>query len=328
MIQRRARADFEAAVDAFISYSHRDAAALDRLHVHLAVLRRDGLIDAWFDRDILAGDNLDQEIAERLEASGLFLLLVTPDFLNSDYCVEKEMARAMARQAAGEARVIAIIAEPCDWQSTNLRNIKVVPQDGRAVSEWTNPNSAYLNVVQEIRRAIESDQRPTELIPRGAEPPISPDAQRRYRAKRDFDDIDRSEFRQTAFNQMRDYFRSAVNELDSLDNFRARYSELSATSFGCTIVNRARDRGTAHLTVHTRKGGRSGFGDVYWLFEENAPDDGAHGWLSIEHDEFELYLQSNAFRMGRGDDRSRMTPMQAAQMLWENLLEKAGISYD
>ncbi len=315
-------------MDAFISYSHRDAAALDRLHVHLAVLRREGLIDSWFDRDILAGDNLDQEIAERLETSGLFLLLVTPDFLNSDYCVENEMARAMARQAAGEARVIAIIVEPCDWQSTNLRSIKVVPQDGRAVSEWTNPNSAYLNVVQEIRRAIEADQRQAEPTRRGAAPVASADFQRRYRAKRDFDDIDRGEFRQAAFDQMRDYFQSAVAELDSLDDFRARFRELSSTSFGCTIVNRARDRGTAHLTVHTRRGGRSGFGDVFWSFEENASEDGAHGWLSIGHDEFELYLQSSAFHMGRGEDRSRMTPLQAAQLLWEDLLEKAGISYD
>jgi hypothetical protein len=162
MVRVTIEPSLEAAVDAFISYSHRDAAALERMHVHLAVLRREGLIDTWFDRDILAGDNLDNEIVERLESSGLFLLLVTPDFLNSDYCVEKEMARAMARQAAGEARVIAIIVEPCDWQSTILRSIKVVPQDGRAISEWTNPNSAYLNIVQEIRRAIESDHRQVE----------------------------------------------------------------------------------------------------------------------------------------------------------------------
>lgn len=312
-------------MDAFISYSHRDAAALERLHVHLAVLRRDGLIDAWFDRDILAGGNVDSEIAERLETSGLFLLLVTPDFLNSEYCVEKEMARAMARQACGEARVIAIIVEPCDWQSTILRSIKVVPQDGRSVSEWTNSNSAYLNVVQEIRRAIESDQRQIELPARAAAPA---EPQRRYRAKRDFDDIDRSEFREASFTQIRDYFQKALSELDSLDDFRARFRDLSETSFGCTIVNRARDRGTAHLTLHMGQGGRSGFGDLHWSFEENARDNGAHGWLLIGQDEFDLYLQSNSFHVGRAEDRSRMTPLQAAQMLWEDLLERAGISYD
>lgn len=315
-------------MDAFISYSHRDTAALERMHVHLAVLRREGLIDTWFDRDILAGGNLDSEIVERLESSGLFLLLVTPDFLNSDYCVEKEMARAMARQAAGEARVIAIIVEPCDWQSTILRSIKVVPQDGRAISEWTNPNSAYLNVVQEIRRAIESDQRQVEPVARAPTPAAAAELQRRYRAKRDFDDIDRSEFREASFAQIRDYFQKAVSELDSLDDFRARFRDLSETSFGCTIVNRARDRGTAHLTMHVGRGGRSGFGDLHWSFEENAPEKGAHGWLSIGHDEFDLYLESSGFHMRSREERSRMTPLQAAQMLWGDLLEKAGISYD
>jgi hypothetical protein len=328
MIRLKFKRIDEGPVDAFISYSHRDAAALDRLHVHLAVLRREGLIEMWFDRDILAGDNVDGEIADRLETSGLFLLLVTPDFLNSDYCVEKEMARAMERQAIGDARVIAIIVEPCDWQSTILRSIKVVPQDGRAVSEWTNSNSAYLNVVQEIRRAIEADQRQAQPTRGGSAPGPAADPQRRYRAKRDFDDIDRSEFRESGFDQMRDYFRSAVAELDSLDDFRARFSELSPTSFGCTIVNRARDRGTAHLTVHMGRGGRSGLGDVYWSFTENAPEGGAQGWLSIGHDEFELHFKSSGFHMGRSEHRSRMTPIEAAQMLWDDLLENAGISYD
>ena len=69
---------------AFISYSHKDEAALRRLHTHLAVLRREGRIDEWFDREILAGGEIDAEIAERLEFSGLFLLLVSPDFLASD----------------------------------------------------------------------------------------------------------------------------------------------------------------------------------------------------------------------------------------------------
>jgi hypothetical protein len=232
------------------------------------------------------------------------------------------------RQAAGEARVIAIIVEPCDWQSTILRSIKVLPQDGRAISEWTNPNSAYLNVVQEIRRAIESEQRQVEPTAQPPTPAAATELQRRYRAKRDFDDIDRSEFREASFDQIRTYFQKAVSELDSLDDFRARFRNLSETSFGCTIVNRARDRGTAHLTMHVGGGGRSGFGDLHWSFEENAPEKGAHGWLSIGHDEFDLYLESNGFHMRGGQERSRMSPLQAAQMLWEDLLEKAGISYD
>ena len=64
----------------FISYSHKDESTLERLHTHLAVLRRDGRIDEWFDREILAGGEIDAEIAERLDSSRLFLLLVSRIF--------------------------------------------------------------------------------------------------------------------------------------------------------------------------------------------------------------------------------------------------------
>ena len=315
-------------MDAFISYSHRDAEALDRLHVHLANLRREGLIEAWYDRDILAGDNLDREIEKRLEASGLFLLLVTPDFLNSDYCVEREMARALERQANGEARVIAIITQPCEWKSTKLRALKVVPNDGRAISEWTNPNSAYLDVVQEIRRAIESDvvSSVTDQIADAPHTPLG--VQRRYRAKRDFDDIDKGEFREAAFAAIRDYFRAAAAELDSLDDFRGRFRELSATSFGCTIVNRARDRGTAHTIVRMRSGSRFAFGDISYSYGEDAAENTANGSFSIGNDEFELFLKGSSFSFGGERDNERLSPQLVAEKLWEDLLQRAGIAYE
>ena len=135
---------------AFISYSHKDDVALERLHTHMAVLRREGRLDAWFDREILAGGDLDAEIVEQLESCGLFLLLVSPDFLASDYCVDREMERALERHHAGEAQVVPIIVEPCDWKSTPLRKLKALPRDGKPISEWMNENNAYIDVVKEF----------------------------------------------------------------------------------------------------------------------------------------------------------------------------------
>lgn len=317
-------------MDAFISYSHHDSSALERLHVHLAVLRRDGLIREWFDRDILAGEDLDGRIADKLESSSLFLLIITPDFLNSDYCVEREMARALERQKAGEARVIGIIVEPCDWQSTPLRAIKVLPSDGKPVAEWTNANSAWLNVVQEIRRAIlEDHQVGSAAQARDAtflsvSRPLATAS--RYRAKRDFDDIDRSEFRERAFEEIEEYFKQASSELDSLDDFRARVVDISPTAFGCTIVNRALNRGTAHLTVHRQTSSGSGMGDIYWSFEENAASNSANGWLSIENDEFELFLKAQSFSFG-WDERRKMSWREAASSMWNDMLQRAGIAH-
>ncbi|HET6630751.1 MAG TPA: toll/interleukin-1 receptor domain-containing protein [Woeseiaceae bacterium] len=143
---------------AFISYSHHDESALDRLHTHLAMLRREGRIVDWFDREILAGGVLDKEITKQLETCYLFLPLVSPEFLASNYCYETEMARALERHDAGEVRVVPIIIEPCDWTASPLRKLKALPKDGKPVAEWTNQNTAFLDVVTELRRIVSEDQ--------------------------------------------------------------------------------------------------------------------------------------------------------------------------
>jgi hypothetical protein len=309
---------------AFISYSHRDDAALDRLHTHLATLRRDGDIDTWFDREILAGDELDAEIAEQLETCELFLLLVSPDFLASDYCIEREMQRALERHDAGDARVVPIIVEPCDWTSSPLRRLKALPRDGKPVSEWTNENNAYVDVVRELRRIIQADASPQPVA--DISTPATAELQkgaRRYRIKRDFDQIDRSEFRERAFTTIREYFERAIAEINQVPDIRGRFRSLSQTSFTCTIVNKALLHGTAHVTIHSR--GESGLGDIYYSFEENASPNTANGTFHIEADEYELFLSG---MMGFNADRERLSPEAAAEHLWTEFLQNAGVTHD
>ncbi|MDE0712558.1 MAG: toll/interleukin-1 receptor domain-containing protein [Rhodospirillales bacterium] len=310
----------------FISYSHKDEAALDRLHTHLAVLRRDRRIDEWFDREILAGGAIDAEIAERLEASRLFLLLVSPDFLASDYCVEREMDRALERHRSGHARVVPIILEPCDWPSTPLRDLKALPRDGKPVSEWTNENHAFVDVVRELRRILDAEGAPSSTERGEATIPAAPvqPGVRRYRVKRDFDEIDRSDFREAAFGAIRGYFERAVAEIDAIEDLRGRIKLLSPASFTCTIVNRAREHGTAHITVHGRSG-NTALGDISYSFAESAPPNTANGMFTVNADEYELYLSS---AMGFGGDQERLTPEAAAERLWEDFLERAGVTSD
>ena len=310
----------------FVCYSHKDEAVLKRLRTHLAMLRRDGRIDEWFDREILAGGEIDAEIAERLESSELFLLLVSPDFLASDYCVEREMERALERHRSGDARVVPIIVEPCDWTSTPLRDLKALPQNGKPISEWTNENNAFLDIVQELRRVLDAEGVPRAFEQGEAAVQTEPvqTGVRRYRVKRDFDQIDRSDFREAAFGVMRDYFERAVSEIDAIEDLRGRFTSLSATSFTCTIVNRAREHGTAHITVHGRRE-NVGFGDISFSFAENAPSNTANGMFTVEADEYELYLSS---MMGFGGQQERLTPEAAAEQLWENFLEQAGVTSD
>ena len=142
----------------FISYAHRDEDLKDELEMHLATLKRQGKIKAWQDRDIEAGAEWDQEIKANLEAAKIILLLITPRFLASDYCFDLEMQRAVERHDAGTARVIPIILKPCDWQGTPFSKLQGLPKDCKPVTKWDDRDEAFLNVVQGIRKAVESLQ--------------------------------------------------------------------------------------------------------------------------------------------------------------------------
>ncbi|AMS39461.1 TIR protein [Aminobacter aminovorans] len=310
----------------FISYSHRDSVALDRLHVHLAALRREGRIEAWFDREILAGDVLDIEISRELESASLFLLLVSPDFIASDYCVEREMQRALERHEAGEARVVPIIVEPCDWASmTPLRRLKALPRDGVPISEWANANTAYLNIVQELRRIVDTERGANVSNGNVPAKATASSNSMRYRVQRDFDEIDRSDFRDSAFATMKDYFRRAAAEIDAIDGLRGRFVDRGESVFSCTVINSARNRGTAHVTVHRRSSSYV-LGDIYFSFNENASENTANGGFNIASDEYEQFLEVTMSMFGR--EAKRLSPEQAAEYLWNQFIEQAGIVHD
>ncbi len=310
---------------AFLSYSHKDEWALERLHAHLAVLRREGKITEWFDRRILAGGEVDEQISAQLEQCDLFLPLVSADFLASNYCYEREMERAIERHEAGATQIVPVIVEPCDWKSSPLKRFKALPRDGKPITEWTNQNNAFLDIVTELRRLVPDG--PTETAPTASTPTNdarSPE-ERKYRLKRDFDEIDRSDFRRAAFETIRDYFQASIAEINGIDGIKARFEAIGSQGFTCTVVNRALERGIAHITVHTRTS-EIGFGDISYSFKENAPVNTANGWFDIASDEYDLFLRANAF--ARSDTDEKQSPQSAAAVLWNEFLQQAGISYD
>src|SRR5436853_5763108 len=103
-------------VNIFFCYAHEDEALLNKLKAHLRPLQRQGLIDVWHDRDISAGTEWERKIDEHINSAQIILLLVSPNFMDSDYCYGKEMKRAIERHERGEARVIPIILEHVYWQ--------------------------------------------------------------------------------------------------------------------------------------------------------------------------------------------------------------------
>jgi hypothetical protein len=314
---------------AFISYAHHDRTVLDRLHVHLAMLRREGRLSAWHDREILPGGVIDDEIASQLHDSELFLPLVSPDFLASQYCYQAELRAAIKRQEAGTMVIVPVIVEPCDWQASPLSLFKAVPRDGLAVSEWTNPNAALLDVVKELRRLIGSAATASSDEHSRNVPTVPKEQARtsnRYRAKKTFDDIDRNDFRDAAYETIRAHFEHAVREIDAEEGIRGRYKMLSPQAFTCTVSNqllKVGRGGIVHITV--RSGSHSALGDIYYSFAANAPENTANGSLDVDGDDYHLFLRASLFT-GLESDRT-WAPTEAAARLWQEFLKNAGIEY-
>lgn len=147
----------------------------------------------------------------------------------------------------------------------------------------------------------------------------------RYRVKRDFDDIDKGDFRDSAFAIIKDYFQRATEEIDLIDGLRGRFYERGGNSFGATVINSAQKNGTAHITVHHHNTQFS-ISDIYYSFSENAPHNTANGGFNVLADEYEQYLISSINILGTPNQR--LSPHQAADFLWTEFINKAGITYD
>src|SRR3989440_12323769 len=99
-------------VEVFCCYSHADETWLRKLEIHLSLLKRQGLISLWHDRRIVPGADWAKAVDTHLETASVILLLVSADFLGSDYCYSIEMKRALERHASNEARVVPILVRP------------------------------------------------------------------------------------------------------------------------------------------------------------------------------------------------------------------------
>src|SRR5579864_2258822 len=144
-------------ISIFFCYAREDEALLNKLKAHLRPLQRQSLIDVWYDRDISAGTEWEQEIKEHLNAAQIILLLVSPDFMNSDYCYGIEMKRAVERHERKEARVIPVILDHVYWQVDPLNKLQALLTDGEPVmsASWHSLNKALFNVTEGIRKVVD-----------------------------------------------------------------------------------------------------------------------------------------------------------------------------
>jgi hypothetical protein len=141
-------------VEIFISYTREDESLRDELIKHLSMMRREGLVRLWHDREIVAGTDWEKDLDEHLEQAKIILLLVSSSFMASDYCYGIEMERAMERYDGGEAVVIPIILRPVDWSTAPFHRIQALPRDAKPVTRWADRDEAFLAVARGIRNTI------------------------------------------------------------------------------------------------------------------------------------------------------------------------------
>jgi hypothetical protein len=304
----------------FVSYSHADGQLLGRFQKHLAQLQREGSISGWYDRDIRAGTRLDDEIDRELSQADIFVACVSPNYIASNYCYERELTTALEREGRGELAIVPVVLEPSDWLSTPLSKFKALPDDGKPVAEFTNPNVAFMQVINELRRLVTAG--PIETKAAATAPAPAPAAQSRYRVRREFDALAKRDFAEVAFNEIYKFFEASVAELSAIPELEGRLSPLSGEHFSCTVINRGISRG--YETLHVRLGGSWGAIDI--LYGDTNSRNTSNGGFGVEADEYQLSLTATLFSH-RSGGKERISPREAAQMLWDDLISKVGIDY-
>ncbi len=138
------------------SYAHINEELRDRLGVYLKSLERQQLISMWYDRKIMPGDKWKDVIDDNFQRADLILLLVSADFIGSDYCYEIELETALARDTKGEARVIPVILEACPWENLPFGALQALPKGGKPVTSWPNQSEAWNDVAEGIKKVAEA----------------------------------------------------------------------------------------------------------------------------------------------------------------------------
>jgi hypothetical protein len=113
------------------------------------------MISSWHDRKILPGDEWNHQIHDHLETADIILLLLSADFIASDYCLDTEVETALRRHEAGEACVIPIVLRPVDWTGALFARLQALPTHGKPVTVWADRDEALLDVAQGIRKTAE-----------------------------------------------------------------------------------------------------------------------------------------------------------------------------
>ena len=315
-------------IDLFFSYSHRDEVLRDELEIHLAMLKRQGLLHAWHDRRIPAGQEIDREISQHLEQADVILLLLSPYFLASDYCYELEASRALQRQESGSAIVIPVILEPCDWHNSPFRRLRASPTDGKPVTKFPNIHDAFLEVTKDIRQAAEALGKAEAIqanthestSAHGPEVGSSNLRSSNLRLKKAFTDRDKDMFLDEAFSYIKKFFENSLAELSARNpGVEHRFRATDDTVFTAAIYVEGKKRTSCRIWLP----GRHAFGaDIAYSDNDSTGNNSLNDSMNVVDDGYQLGLKTMGMSMLGSRDDQILTPHGAAEYFWTVLISR------
>ena len=302
----------------FFSYSHVDENLRDQLEIHLASLRRQGLIDSWHDRRITAGEDFGDAIDEHIDTADVILLLVSPDFIASDYCYEREMKRALEKHERGEARVIPVILRPCDWHDLPFGKLLATPKDGRPITKWPNADEAFQEVVRSIKEVLK--QRGQTAKPLIARVPDAskmtstlPPRSSNLRISKQFTDLDKDRFRHEGFEYIANFFENSLEELVHRNpDLEQSFRRIDANQFTAAAYRKGEKvcLGSASL------GGAMGSESIEYSMTDEPRHGGMNEAVMVRADEETIYFEALGMQ-SYGNNKDRLTFQGAAELFWE-----------
>ena len=318
----------------FFSYCHADEALRDQLEKQLSALKRQGFVETWHDRRISAGENIHQAIDSHINQEEIIMLLVSPDFIASDYCYDIEMKRALERHTAGDAIVIPVILRPCDWHGTPFGTLNATPPDGKAITQWPNTDEAFLHVAKSVRQAAErwqhahaSSSPATAQEKAGgaqsaanfntdATPPDRVVRSSNLRLAKQFTQRDQDTFLLDSFEYIALFFENSLQELARRNpGYEGSFRRIDAVRFTATLYR----NGGAIARATVFMGGHFGAG-IFYSQGEHTDSNSFNESLTVNHDDQALYLKSLGMASFR--QAPKLSQEGGAELFWSMFIER------
>ena len=311
-------------ISVFFSSAHEDEGLRNELEVHLSVLKQQGVISTWHDRQIHAGSEIDGAISKRLEEASVILLLVSPHFLASAYCNDIEVRRAMKRHEEGSATVIPVILHPCDWIHAPFGKLRACPKDGLPVSKHPNMHDAFLDITKSIREVVEritpKENQANDHFPVAAEASTThAERSSNLRVRREFTDHETDTFLDKTFGYIAAFFENSLAELERRNpGTETRFVKRDAHRFTAAVYVRGEKRTSCSVWL----GDETGFpGGICFSHSDSTHGTGYNESFSVTSDGYCLGLKPLGMGVRLQPTETTLTQQGAADYYWALLIE-------